>query len=58
MTKQDYEQMVEIIQDTLTVCSSQAEVDIVKFMVEGFATIAKRDNPRFNRDKFMGACGL
>ena len=27
-------------------------------VAEGFASVAKRDNPRFNAQKFYDACGL
>ena len=51
MSRKDYVEMAKQIASMENRIAALA-------VAEGFAFVAKRDNPRFNAQKFYDACGL
>lgn len=66
MTKKDYELIAESLRTTkdwgkdFQVYSNGAWVANSSFTIlcENLANLLNRDNPRFNRDRFLSACGV
>ena len=60
MQKRHFEAFAREIADYIRTSSDTPENTIrhATFAARVFADIAKTDNPRFNRDRFMRACGL
>lgn len=54
MTKKDYIAIAKIIYN------NQFRIEDIEFynFVDDFCDYFKQDNPNFNKDKFMEACGL
>jgi hypothetical protein len=57
MTRKHYQQIAEMIRQTYTLNDGH-EAGTIAHIAEQFATIAKRDNPNFDRDRFLTACGM
>ena len=51
MTRRDY---IEMAKQIASMENRMAALSVA----EGFAFVAKRDNPRFDAQKFYNACGL
>lgn len=66
MTKTDYELIAESVQRTITVTAwmeknrvkRQAKLDALRLVASDLAGSLYGDNPKFNRDKFLVACGV
>lgn len=59
MTRKDYIAIARAISDSVRVQEGQGkQVDGIMFTAEMIARELKTDNPRFDRDRFMRACGL
>jgi len=63
MTKKDYKLIATAIWragylEDKNKIRQQAKMDARRLIAINIATDLKQDNPRFNRDKFMEACGL
>lgn len=61
MTRKDYVAIAEVINQH--VIQADAHQDITGFfaisgIAAGIATVMENDNPRFDRDKFLKACGI
>jgi hypothetical protein len=56
MTKTHFEATASLIRGTYT--ETEGEADVVKNLAERMAAMFARENPRFDRDKFLTACGL
>jgi hypothetical protein len=56
MTRKDYELMVA----ALTAVRAESAGDSVSYedICRQLTTVLQRDNPRFNRIKFLSACGV
>lgn len=55
MTKRHFEQFARHIRLYL---ETVASLQTATAMAEMVASVAKQDNPNFNRERFMRACGL
>lgn len=57
MTRKDYVAIAEVISSNRSVMNevARAGVDVV---ATELATVLKRNNPRFDRDRFLTACGV
>ena len=65
MTKKDYELIARVLKDQLESCFTHVNKQIgtieaysVECVVKQLTKELEQDNPRFNRQKFMKACGL
>lgn len=61
MTRKDYKALAEILKDSYpaTMPKDLAEYQQWhKALTENFADMLQADNPRFDRAKFMSACGF
>lgn len=59
LSKRDFEQFAEAIKAEVEERSSSGETLAgLTTAAQIFADIAKRDNERFDRERFMRACGL
>lgn len=64
MTKKHYEAIAAAIESQSRVRiannpeAQSARLQALCDVAEQFAIIARRDNPRFNRERFMSACGF
>lgn len=56
MTKTHFEATASLIRGTYT--ETEGEADVVKNLAERMAAMFARENPRFDREKFLTACGL
>ena len=56
MTKTDYELIAETLDRIVTRQAEQTEtyIDVCEALADAF----EADNPKFNRDKFLKACGI
>jgi hypothetical protein len=57
MTRKHYQQIADMIRQTYTLNDGH-ESGTLAHIARQFATIAKRDNPNFDRDRFLTACGM
>ena len=55
MTRKDYIQTASILNEQL---GSLEDGEILKDAAEAFADMFARDNARFDRERFLKACGL
>lgn len=59
MTRKDYELIAKAIKlKTEDIPKYGGGMILVKGVVDGIAVAMKMDNPNFNKDKFLAACGL
>lgn len=54
MTKKDY----ELIARVLSYADQENWTDHIELIAEEFADELENDNPKFNRDMFLTACGI
>lgn len=54
MSRKDYERMAQ----ALRISQKEASIDVLRTIADELAIVFKSDNPRFDKDKFMVACGL
>lgn len=57
MTRKDYVMIAEVINRNTTSLTESAFIDFAR-MAEDLATELQNDNPRFDRDRFLTACGV
>lgn len=59
MTKKDYEKIAAALKQAKQDCDRDFNnhVDVHYYYCSNIAYILAADNPRFNRDKFLKACG-
>ena len=55
MTKKHFKALADVIKLAADSGMSQQQL---RAIAVGIALVCKRDNPAFNRDKFIEACGL
>lgn len=55
MTKKDYEAIAGVLRMRRSMWSGVAKI-AVDSIAEGLTTIMERDNPRFDRERFLAAC--
>jgi len=58
MTRKDYILISDELYAARQVDYDKHAVNAVDRIIEGLASIFARDNPRFNRTKFLTACGV
>lgn len=59
MTRKDYEMIAEAIEDAYKVCdASNSDTFGVTEAAHALADQFQTDNPRFDRDRFLKACGV
>ena len=62
MTKKDYEQIAEAIEQAVYACKNASVKASEQFGIESvtikIANALGQDNPRFDHDKFYEACGV
>lgn len=67
MTRKDYERFARMIRDRVAIIRkmddpqsewARGAFDSLALLARDFADDAERDNPRFDRKRFMSACGL
>ena len=54
MTKKDY----KLVAESLKYSDEQGWTDHIELMAEDMADVFEAHNPKFNRSKFLKACGL
>lgn len=57
MTRKDYVMIAEVINRNTVLLSESAFIDFAR-MAEDLATELQNDNPRFDRARFLTACGV
>ena len=55
MTKKDYQAIADVIRAEVT---RNGPIDSARRIAEGLAIILATDNPRFDRNRFLAACGF
>jgi len=59
MTKTDYEMVASVIKFTLETYQDNPEsILTISILVDRLADELEFDNPKFNRNKFLNACGI
>lgn len=58
MTKKDYELIAESIKDVLEYQKRPDHAVTVRIVASNLAFVLKLDNPKFDEDKFLTACGI
>ncbi len=60
MTKRHYQQFADMLNLLVVECAGLhvSQHVLVKHIAIELADICQRDNPRFNRERFMAACGF
>lgn len=60
MTRKHFDAMAAIVRRRLTECSVLTPADRMRAQhtADAFISLAEWDNPRFNRERFLVACGL
>lgn len=58
MTRKDYELMAKIIRANADRCYESESIFVIKDVANDLATALKEDNPRFDRVRFVEACGF
>lgn len=56
MTKQDYEKIARVIRDASV--SGALPEGVAEYFALEFAKLFKQDNARFNKNRFLDACGV
>jgi hypothetical protein len=57
MTRKDYVSTAEIL-DTLVATTEGEAFDAVLDAIDAFADMFAKDNERFDRNRFLNACGI
>jgi hypothetical protein len=57
MTRKDYVMIAEVINRSATASTESSFIDFAR-MAEDLATELQADNSRFDRDRFLTACGV
>jgi hypothetical protein len=57
MTRKDYIATAEIL-DVLVATATEESLPNILDAVDEFAVMFKKDNPRFDRTRFINACGV
>lgn len=57
MTRKDYELIAKVINRNTVSLTESAFIDFAR-MAEDLATELETENPRFDRQRFLTACGL
>lgn len=57
MTRKDYELIAKVINRNAVSLTESAFIDFAR-MAEDLATELETENPRFDRQRFLTACGL
>ena len=55
MTRKDYKLIAEILRDSLDAIIDDLALEA---LASNFADELAKDNPRFNRERFLKACGV
>jgi len=58
MTKKHYEAIAEVINDVIRPYDERAVQNLVYDVTNDLADYFESDNPRFDRDRFLTACGI
>lgn len=58
MSKKDYVAVARIISNTRELCPSKEAREALTYVASGLALKLVKDNPCFDSDKFLRACGL
>lgn len=59
MTKKDYIALAKTVKDQWDMVSNDAQDRAnIKIMAMRIAVVCKQDNPRFDADRFLTACGV
>lgn len=58
MTKKDYELIAGVFYREMIQLSTRKQADYWRDMVSAMANALERDNPKFNRAKFLKASGM
>lgn len=58
MSRKDYEQMASVIKREVNQANHDAEVMVLERLAKHLAGVFALDNPRFDRVRFMRACGF
>jgi hypothetical protein len=58
MTKQDFELIADTIKQLSTVTCTFHGASCHRYLAERFADRLRQTNPRFNRQRFLSACGI
>ena len=61
MTRQDYVKIASVIATHIDVSNMEGrgdQVETLEFLAGDLAHMLKADNPRFDRQKFLNACGV
>lgn len=57
MTRKDYRKIAGAIRAAREVNNANAVMDVMA-VIEAICNVLARDNPRFDREKFLAACGI
>lgn len=60
MSKKDYEAIAEVFNEWVSFNSGEDDIDTYPAfqLSDGLANYFEKDNPRFDRERFMIACGF
>ena len=58
MTRKDYELLAEVIRTSRKVTTGETALVSVEHLANTLATELEIENPRFDRARFLSACGL
>lgn len=58
MTRKDYIATADILEALVSSTDTHEELNLMIEAVENFADMFAEDNPRFDRNRFMRACGI
>lgn len=58
MNKRHYEQIATVLADSQNVAMDPGEVSMIRVVALGLAQQFAGDNPNFDRDQFLKACGI
>lgn len=57
MTKKDYKLIAETFKQSLEDCANDVARSAVRVTAQRLSVSLQRENPRFNSEKFLAACG-
>ena len=58
MTRKDYNSISAAVKDSVKETTELKAAYALKYLAERLAVIMAADNPRFDKAKFMAACGV